>query len=241
MLEFEDRTYQMWPDADYEMRAASDGLTFDGYAAVFNTPSLPLSFPTINGGRQFREVIRPGAFSKTLSLNPDVTLRFQHNMATLPLARTKAGTMTLSQDDRGLRVQANLPDNEYGRTMRDAIARRDVSGMSFRFVKVTDTFSPSADGGTQRDLLEVRLGPEVSVVDYPAYPDTVAFVRQLAEEVDVDPDELADAFKTLRTEDGRLTPAQRDLLLSTINSKTDVPVLDSKLVAMRERLHALAS
>ncbi len=238
---YEIRTADMWPDADYEMRAAADRLTFEGYAAVFNMPSLPLSFPNVNGGRQFREVIRPGAFTKTLAENPDVSLRYQHNMTTLPLGRTKSGTLSLAQDDRGLRVQATLPDNEWGRPIRDAVARGDVSGMSFRFSKVLDKFGAAPDGGSQRDLLEVKLGPEVSVTDYPAYPDTVAYVRHLADAVDADPDELAAAFRTLREEGGRLTSVQRDLLITTINARSDTPVLDAKIVQMRERLARLAS
>lgn len=238
-MTYEIRTADMWPEADYEMRATSEGLTFEGYAAVFNLPSLPLSFPNVNGGRQFREVIKPGAFTKTLAENPDVSLRYQHNMTTLPLGRTKAGTLALAQDDRGLRVQATLPDNEWGRPIRDAVARGDVSGMSFRFAKVLDKFSAGATG-TQRDLLEVKLGPEVSVTDYPAYPDTVAMVRHLADEIDADPDELVEAFTVLRDPDAKLTSPQRDLLVRTINARTDVAVLDSKLVQMRERLAAIA-
>lgn len=239
-MTFEIRTAEMWPDANYEMRATTEGLQLEGYAAVFDLPSLPMSFPTVQGGKRFREVIRSGAFTKALSEKPDVMLLWQHDMAALPLARTRSGTLQLEQDARGLRVQATLPDNEWGRPIRDAVARGDVSGMSFRFSKVLDKFEPTADG-YQRDLLEVKLGPEVSVTNFPAYPDTSVSVRFLAEEADADPDELADAFRTLRDAEGKLTPGQRDLLISTINARTELPVLDSKIVAMRERLHALAS
>lgn len=236
---YEVRTAEMWPDADYELRATSDGLTLEGYAAVFDVPSLPMSFATIGGGRRFREVIHQGAFTKTLSETPDVTLRYQHNLNALPLARTRSGTMSLEQDSRGLKVRATLPDNEWGRPIRDSIARGDISGMSFRFSKVLDKWSMS-DSGSQRDLLEVKLGPEVSITDYPAYPDTSVSVRHLAEEAEVDADALALAFRALREPDAKLTNEQRDLLIHTINTRTDIPVLDSKLVSMRERLSAIA-
>lgn len=235
-MDYEIRTADMWPEADYELRAVGDGLTLDGYAAVFNLPSLPLSFPGVGGGRRFREIIHPGAFSKSLSELPDVTLRYQHNLETLPLGRTKSGTLELAEDGRGLRVHAQLPDNEWGRPIRDAIARGDISGMSFRFNKVIEKW----DGDT-RHLHEVRLGPEVSITDYPAYPDTSVAVRHLAEAADLEPDALADAFRALRDPDARLTAEQHELLMTAINARTDTPYVGPKLAHARERLAALAN
>lgn len=241
-MNYETRTADLWPDADYELRAASDGLTFEGYAAVYDQQSRPMSFPTVGGGKRFREVIHPGAFTKTLSELPDVTLRYQHNLSTLPLARTRAGTMQLSEDARGLRVQAALPDNEWGRPVRDAIARGDITGMSFRFAAVRDEWSK--DGGENvRRLREIRLGPEVSITEFEAYPDTIATVRALAEEADVDPDELVAALSALKPE-SKLTPGQRTALIAVVNTHSDVPVMDGdqahKLAQMRERLAVLA-
>lgn len=236
---FEIRTAEMWPDADYEMRATSDGLTLDGYAAVFNLPSLPMSFPNVGGGKRFREVIHPGAFTRSLNAKPDMTLRYQHNLTTLPLGRTKSGTMELSEDDRGLRVRATLPDNEWGRPIRDAIARGDISGMSFRFAAAIDEWEQTADGNL-RHLREVKLGPEVSITDYPAYPDTSVAVRHLAEAADLDTDALAEAFRALRDPDAKLTAEQHDVLMAAVNARTDAPYIGPRLAQARERLAALA-
>ena len=49
--------------------------------------------------------------------------------------------------------------------------------MSFRFQKVLDKWEQDADGANLRSLLEVRLDKEVSVTEFPAYPDTTATVR----------------------------------------------------------------
>ena len=238
-MQYEVRTAEMWPEADYELRAAPDGLTLEGYAAVFNMPSLPMSFPTVGGGRRFREIIHPGAFTKTLAELPDVTLRYQHNLNTLPLARTKSATMELAEDERGLRVRATLPDNEWGRPIRDAITRGDISGMSFRFSKVIDKWTQD-EGGHTRHLHEVRLGPEVSITDYPAYPDTSVHVRHLAEEADVEPDALAEAFRALRDAEAKLTADQRDLLLRVVNARTDEPFVAPRIARYRELLAARA-
>lgn len=238
-MTYEIRTADLWPDVDYELRAASDGLTFEGYAAVYDMPSARMAFPNVRSGVPFREIIKPGAFTKTLAEKANVTLRYQHDMRTLPLASTRSGTMDLVEDARGLRVRATLPDNEWGRPVRDAIARGDIGGMSFRFQKVLDRWDKDDAGGNLRNLLEVRLDKEVSVTEFPAFPDTIATVRALAEGADVDPEALIDAFQALKP-DARLAPEQRDALLTVINKHSDAPVMDvaaaHKLAQMRERL-----
>ena len=240
-MDYEVRTADMWPEADYAMRATSDRFSLDGYAAVFEHPSLPMSFPNVGGGRRFREIIHPGAFARTLNAKPDVTLRYQHNLTTLPLGRTRSGTMELAEDERGLRVSATLPDNEWGRPIRDAIVRGDISGMSFRFAAVRDDWTQDADGTHVRHLREVKLGPEVSITDYPAYPDTSVAVRHLAEVADLDEDDLAAAFRALRDPDARLTVEQRNLLMAAINARVDEPLVGPRLAQARARLAAVAS
>jgi uncharacterized protein len=242
-MTYEIRTAALWPDTDFELRASADGLTFEGYAALYDVPSARLSFPTLRGGKPFREVIRPGAFRKSLAEAPNITLRYQHDMTSLPLASTRGGTMDLTDDARGLRVRADLPNNEWGRPVRDAIARGDIAGMSFRFRKVLDKWDQDETGEQRRSLLEVALDKEVSVTEFPAYPDTIATVRAIADEADVDPEALVQALGALKP-DTRLTGEQRQTLLAVINTKSDAPVIDAtdahKLAQMRDRLARLA-
>lgn len=255
-MTYEVRTAEMWPDADPEMRATRDDdgvLRFEGYAAVFGRPSRPLRFPDLNRGRPFVEFFEAGSYTKTISEAPDVTLRYQHNMLSLPLARTKAGTMTLEVRDYGLHSSGTLPDSEWGRSVHTALGRRDIDGMSVRFQAIQDNaragefpteVMPDGSRIAVRRIYEARLGPEISFTDIPAYPDTTAVVRMLADEAGVDPDDLADAFGALREPDGRLSPAQRDLIVSIVNAHTDAPVMDAadvhKLALMRERMARLA-
>jgi HK97 family phage prohead protease len=240
---YEIRTADLWPDADYELRASPDGLTFDGYAAVYNLPSVRMAFAGVGDGKPFREVISPGAFRKTLAGGENITLRYQHSLTSLPLASTRGGTMELADDDRGLRVHATLPDNEWGRPVRDAIARGDIGGMSFRFQKVLDKWDRDASGGNVRQLLEVRLDKEVSVTEFPAFPDTTVAVRALADEAGVDPEQLIEALQALKPE-ARLTPDQRQAVIAVVNAHSDAAVIDTaahhKLAQMRERLAARA-
>jgi HK97 family phage prohead protease len=152
-----------------------DGLTLEGYAAVFNSPTL------INErGAQFEEVIAPGAFKKSLQERSPV-LMFEHGqhpvLGTMPIASIK----TLREDDAGLYLKARLFDNWMTEPLRQAIAAGEIDGMSFRFEAVRDT----RDTGRTpelRTLREVKLY-ELGPVVFPAYQDTSVALRSLAAHV----------------------------------------------------------
>jgi HK97 family phage prohead protease len=153
-----------------ELRAEGDGNTFVGYAAVFNSPSEPLPFI---------ERIAPGAFSKSLrSRKQDIKLYVNHNSDML-LASRRSGTLRLSEDERGLRVEADLPDTTAGRDIRELMRSGIVDKMSFGF-QVDRKGDRWSDDGSERVLTSVRLF-EVSVVTgFPAYEATTAAVRSLS-------------------------------------------------------------
>jgi hypothetical protein len=163
MKKIERRTFTV---RDVEARQADDGtMRLSGYAAVFNDSSVPLPF---------KESIAPGAFRKTLSETPDVRLLVNH--AGLPLARTKNGTLTLSEDDRGLYFSAELADTQEARDIHTLIARGDVDQMSFAFRVIRQKWS---EDRSRRVLTEVSLSDgDVSVVTYPAYPTTSVEARE---------------------------------------------------------------
>ena len=211
-----------WPLADMEIRAEGDGLTFRGYAAVFNSDSEPLPFV---------ERIRPGAFRKSLGEKRSIKMFHNHN-SDIVLASTKARTLVLSEDERGLLAEATLPDNYWGHYVRDAVKRGDIESMSFGFQTVKDSWS---DDGAERELIEARLFEVSDVSGWPAYPATSASVREMAEAIDTEPDDLAAAFGVLREADAKLTPAQHELLIRAINTKYDLPVVPPRLAAERAR------
>ena len=74
-----------------ELRADDGDGTIQGYAAVFDSPSLNL------GG--FREIVRPGAFTQSVQRD-DVRALFNHD-PNFVLGRTKSGTLALLEDERG--------------------------------------------------------------------------------------------------------------------------------------------
>ena len=151
-----------------ECRADSDGkVTVAGYAAVFGEVA--------DIGGWFQEVIARGAFTNSLR-TADVRAYFDHDTGRV-LGRMSAGTLRCHEDDKGLRVEIDLPDTTDGRDVRTLIERGDVSGMSFRFETVRQEWDETIDP-PKRTLIEVRLG-EVSVVSEPAYDGTSVAMRSL--------------------------------------------------------------
>lgn len=148
--------------AAVELRAAA-GRRLEGYAAVFNSPAQIGSFT---------EMIRAGAFRKSLATSPDILALVDHDPGRL-LARTTSGTLRLAEDARGLRFEVDVPDTQLGRDVLALAERRDLGGMSFGFrVKAEDW--PATD---RRELIEIDL-IEVSVVHaFPAYAATSVTAR----------------------------------------------------------------
>lgn len=199
---------------DLEIRQEGDGMTLRGYAAVFNSPSQPLPFT---------ETIAQGAFRDSLNSRNDVKLLWNHDTGTV-LGSTRAGTLKLSEDNKGLLVEAMLPDTQAGRDAATLIKRGDVNAFSFGFrVPANGDEWPSAD---QRILKRVNVH-EVSLVAFPAYTATegTASVRamteladkiaQLAEIRGVSAEELTDALLALESGD-ELTERQGELLTDTL-------------------------
>jgi HK97 family phage prohead protease len=210
MAKIEKRTNEV----QFELRAVEngDGMTFTGYAAVFNSPSEPLPFI---------ERIAPGAFKRSLKARNDIKLLWNHDTGSV-LGSTRAGTLKLEEDNYGLRVTATLPETTLGKDVRTLVQRGDVNAMSFGFSVPANGDSWNTDG-TERTLRSVRIH-EVSIVAFPAYTSTAgtAAVRSfdgVAKRAEVDADQLADAM--LAIEDGKdLSLEQSELLTQVIQRLT---------------------
>lgn len=169
--------------------ANGDGLTFEGYGAVFNTPTRIDSWEGV-----FDEQIAPGAFKKSIR---ERTPRFQFDhghhplIGSIPIGRIS----DIHEDTSGLYVEARLSDNWLVEPIRDAIAEGSVDGMSFRFSVVREEWrdrdgklvkpdevldllwsDPDGRGPLMRTLKELKVA-EVGPVVWPAYEATTASVR----------------------------------------------------------------
>ena len=200
----------------FEVREDAEGMTFEGYAAIFDSPSEPLPFI---------ERIKRGAFNRSLTkARNDIKLLWNHDTSAV-LGSTRAGTLKLVEDNRGLKVTATLPNTTLGRDAAVLLKRGDVDSMSFGF-SVPAGGDDWNEDGSERVLKSVRLH-EVSIVAFPAYTSTagttsVRGLDKIAERASVSADDLADAMLTL--EEGKdLTPEAADLLRAVINELAPVP------------------
>lgn len=189
------------PFRGVELRAKQNGtggdtLTFTGYACV-----TEIGYEMEDWLGPFTEVVRQGAFTKTLAENADVPFLVNHDGLTL--ARTKSGTMRLAEDDTGLHTEADLdPASPHVQALRSAMDRGDVDEMSFGFWITRQQWSPDFD---QRDILEVSLNKgDVSVVNYGANPSTAGAqlnARDVQSQLHrLSPDERREVFDRLAAE-----------------------------------------
>lgn len=207
---------------EFELREASAdstaGMHFTGYAAVFDSPSEPLPFI---------ERITPGAFSQSLASRNEIKLFVNHD-TTRVLASKRSGTLRLSEDAYGLRVEADLPPTTDGNDLAILMRRGDVDSMSFGFSVPSGGDSWSNDGAA-RQLNEVRLH-EVSIVTaFPAYQATTASVRsldQLAEVTGHDAAALSNALTRLESGE-ELDAAAATLIESVVDKLRAAPSDDA--------------
>jgi len=143
-------------------------LQINGYASVYNALSEDL------GG--FREIVRPSFFEPVLDNDVRATINHDPNRV---LGRSTSGTLRLVNDDHGLGVRINAPDTTYARDLITSIKRGDIDQMSFvfRVAEGGDRWSNAADGYLLRELITAGELRDVSVVTYPAYPQTSAEAR----------------------------------------------------------------
>jgi HK97 family phage prohead protease len=168
----------------FEVRSEDDGMTFTGYASVFNSSSEDL------GG--FREFVAPGAFKRSLQSRNEIKLLWNHD-TNEPLASVRGGSLELVEDRYGLKVKAKLPKTTRGRDVAELLRSKVIDSMSFGFNVIKDAWS---ENGSVRTLESVRLH-EVSIVTYPAYTATTAQVRSIQPTIDAD--ELANALLKLES------------------------------------------
>lgn len=153
-----------------EVREAPDGqIRVSGYAAVFNEDA--------DIGGMFREAIAPGAFTDAIGRD-DVVLLINH--VGLPLARTRSGTLRLSEDERGLYMEADLDMTDPDvRAIVPKMKRGDLDKMSFGFIAERQEWSDTATKYPKRTIQQARLF-DVSVVTTPAYDGTEIALRSLS-------------------------------------------------------------
>jgi HK97 family phage prohead protease len=216
-------------DVTFEIRQGevdADKMTFTGYAAVFNSPSEPLPFT---------EFIMPGAFKRSLKSRNEVKLFMNHNMD-IVLGSTRAKTLRLTEDSKGLLAEAVLPDTTAGRDLSVLMQRGDVNSMSFGFSVPAKGDRWTNDGMT-RELHQIRLHEVSIVTGFPAYEATTASVRSidaLATRTGMSADVLADALTRLEAGENLSLDHASTINEAVAKLKESVPN-EAELVAIKQK------
>ena len=136
--------------------------TIEGYFSVFN------SIYEIAPG--MTESVAPGAFSRSLQ-GGDVRALTNHD-STLVLGRTKAHTLELHEDERGLWGKVSInPNDRDAMNLYERVKRGDVDQCSFGFEIVQEETDFREDGSVHWTIRDVNLF-EVSACTFPAYEET---------------------------------------------------------------------
>ena len=160
-----------WRAAAQPMEIREDegeAIRVSGYAAVFGEET--------NIGGMFTEVIDRGAFANALQRQDDVVFLVNHDG--LPLARTRSGTLRLTEDERGLYMETELDGTDPDvRAIVPKMKRGDLDKMSFAFVPKRQEWDDSGEI-PKRTIQDLELH-DVSIVTTPAYDGTEIGLRSL--------------------------------------------------------------
>mgnify|MGYP005785913431 CR=1 FL=1 len=147
-----------------DMRTAEEeGMTVEGYAAVFDT---------VTDLGWMKEVIDRNAFDNADM--SDIVMKYNHEDSILPMARTRGGTLQFNIDDHGLKIRAKLPETSVNKDIYTLIREGVLSKMSFAFTVKRQEYDYDTD---TRKILEFDKIFDVSVVDVPAYETTEIYAR----------------------------------------------------------------
>ena len=164
MPKSEKREYRAMPvmAAERAEGEAEPSYKVRGYATTFNEP-YPLFEDT--DGRDVLEVVDPHAFDGADV--SDVIMQYDH--MGMVFARTRNGSLTLTVDEHGLLIEADLSLTQDSRRLYEAISTGLVDRMSFCFIIEDEKY----DAAT-RTWRIMKLGKiyDVSAVSIPANPRT---------------------------------------------------------------------
>ena len=150
----------------FETREESGDLFISGYFSVFNS-----EYELWPGAT---ETIADTAFNDALA--DDIRCLVNHETR-LVMGRTKAGTLSLKTDSRGLWGEVKINQNDQdAMNLYERVKRGDVDQCSFGFDILDEEFEDLGDN-VRWTIKKVKLY-EVSVVTFPAYQDTSVSARE---------------------------------------------------------------
>lgn len=154
-----------------ELEIRGNALHISGYVNAVERESRRLPARMCPKAKtDFVEKISAGAFGRAISRAKEIRLMYNHKR---DIGGTKDGTLTLSEDNIGLKANAVITDAEAV----EAARKGEFRGWSFGFSNAVDRWEDAADGLQRRTIDDLDLS-EVSVLTVtPAYVGTSVEVR----------------------------------------------------------------
>ena len=152
-------------------------MTLEGYAIVFNQE-------TLIGGEAYGFVEEIDRHALENTLMKDVPMKYNHMDSFLIIARTKNKSLTLSVDNNGLKVHAELLDTQSNQDIYKMVRSGLLDKMSFAFTVEEQSWNKEGKI-PKRTITKIGRLYDVSVVDTPAYDSTSIYARSL-ESMDVE-------------------------------------------------------
>jgi HK97 family phage prohead protease len=138
-----------------------------GYVNKYGTESHPIRDK--RSGELFLERIERGAFTRSINdTSNDIYADYNHDQGQV-LGRQSEGTLKLVEDEIGLRAEIQLnPDDPQHVSVYQKVKRRDVKGMSFKFLQQSKSDKRLSARLVSRSVTQAML-ISVSPVVKPAY------------------------------------------------------------------------
>ena len=157
--------------ADVTLEEQDGKMILEGYAIVFNQETL-----IGDEDYGFIEEVDRNALSD-VSMK-DVPMKYNHMDSHLIIARTKNKSLTLSIDNTGLKVRAELLDTTSNQDIYKMVRSGLLDKMSFAFT-VDEQIWNREGKVPKRTITKIDRLYDVSVVDTPAYDSTSIHARSL--------------------------------------------------------------
>jgi Escherichia/Staphylococcus phage prohead protease len=154
------------PVEEWEIRHSGrkdETFTVRGYAAVFDQLSHDM------GG--FRTLLAQGSMDKVLATNPDVHFVWDHDTRYVG-ARTSNGTLSLSADESGLFMDAQVGAYSWAKDLRLALERGDIDQGSMAIEIADDSWDVNDLDEVIRTVNDVSGLFDVTVTAQGAFPQT---------------------------------------------------------------------
>ena len=184
-----------------------DEMIVEGYASTFNQPYELYR----DGDYIVYEQIDARAFDETDM--SDVIMQYNHEGRVF--ARNSNGTLTLTSDEKGLRIRADLGGTEIGRQLYEEIKGGYTDKMSFGFRVGEDRreITENADNITvMRTITKIEKLYDVSAVSLPANDATSISARNSGEGV------IAEVKQELLAREARERQKQKIRILTEVQN-----------------------